>query len=140
MAASGSFTPRMAMVLEQLLLGRNQREAARNTGISERSVRRYVRDPGFQRRLQEAAEETVKEVRRGITMQAKAAAQVLTRIAGNVDGAADAPGAQRQVYAASRLLASFTALQPKEVRQDIDLHQVPVIDYTIDGVDQELLA
>jgi DNA-binding CsgD family transcriptional regulator len=140
MAASGRFTPRQALVLEQLLMGRSQRECARNTGIPERTVRRYVADPGFQRRLQEAVEESVKEVRRGITMQAKAAAQVLVRIAGNHEGAAGHPDANRQIYAASRLLQAFTALQPKEVRQDVELHQVPVIDYVIEGVDPELLA
>lgn len=139
MAASGRVSKHDPEIIEQLLLGRSQRQAADAVGCSERTVRRRLADPGFQRRLMEAQEEAVKSVRRRVTASATAALQVLTRIAGNVDQAAEAPGAGVRVTAARAVLQGFVRLQPQRVEQDVHLEQVPVIDYTIEGIDPEVL-
>jgi hypothetical protein len=139
MTGSDRLGKRDAEIIEQLLLGRTQRQAADEVGVSERTLRRRLADPGFQRRLMEAHEEAVKSVRRRVTAATVEALQVLVNIAGNVSQAAERSGAQVRVTAARAVLQGFVRLQPQRVEQDVHLEQVPVIDYTIEGIDPEVL-
>jgi CRP-like cAMP-binding protein len=126
-------------LVEALLLGLTYDQAAERAQVSQSTVKRRLAEPGFQRQLQEAQSEHVKQLRRRLTAAGVAAAQVLVQIAGNVGGAADRSDARVRVYAASKLLASFVQLQPKELMQTVEHIDAPVIDYVIEGVDPEVL-
>lgn len=126
-------------LVEALLLGLTYDQASERAGVSKATVKRRMAEPGFQRRLAEAQEEHTKQVRRRLTSSAVAASQILVQIAGNADGSADRENARTRIYAARALLQGFVALQPRQVQQDIELHEAPVINYMIEGIDPELL-
>jgi hypothetical protein len=121
------------LVIDALLRGQTYRQAAVHGGVSERTVKRRMADPGFRRRLQEAAVEAEKSLRRRVTASAEAGVMKLVQILG------DPTKADQHERVARTLVQAFTALQPKELRQDIELHEVPIIDYVVEGIDPELL-
>lgn len=142
MTATGRLGARDHLILEQLLMGATQRQAAERVGISERTVRRHVADPVFQRVLMEQQAEAIKQVRRRITASAVGAAQVLMAITADreADGyPARAEGAATRVSAARAVLYTFARLQPLQVDADVRHEVGPVVDYTIVGVDPEVL-
>lgn len=120
-------------LIEGLLLGLNQQQAGERAGVSRRTVTRRIADPGFQRRLAEAQAEAEKQVRRRITASAVAGLQKLAAIL------ADPSRTDEHERVARTMLQAFVQLQPKELRQDIEVHDAPVIDYRIIGIDAELL-
>lgn len=133
-AVSGLGGPKADHLIERLLLGDSQRQAAKNVGIGERTVRRWVADPGFQRRLQEASEETIKQVRRAIVASTRKVTDTLVGVAlGTID--ADTT----RVRAAQALLNAFVSLQPKQWQADVYTADAPVIDYRFEGIDPEVL-
>lgn len=137
MATSGRLAPSDHAVLEQLLLGATQRQAADRCGISERTVRRRISNPVFQRVLMEHQAEAIKQVRRRVTAAAQGAVSVLMQIAGDreQDGfPARRDGAAARVTAARSVLMTFARLQPVQVDADVRHEGVPVIDYTIEGL------
>jgi hypothetical protein len=137
MTASGRLAPTDHLILEQLLLGATQRQAALRVGISERTVRRRISNALFQRVLLEHQAEAVKQVRRRLTASAVGATQVLMQIAGDraEDGhPARREGATARVAAARAVIYSFARLQPLQVDGEVAVG-VPIIDYVIEGLD-----
>lgn len=133
-AGSVRFNAKVGKVIEALLLGATQDVAARHAGVSSRTVRRYLADPGVQRRLAEAQEEAIKTVRRSVTARARSAVLTLGQVAsGTVT--ADAT----RVNAAKAILSAFVQLQPRQWQADIHTSDVPVIDYRFEGIDPEAL-
>lgn len=134
MASSGMIGGKGTDLIALLLEGHSASEAARRAGVPERTMRRWMADPGFQRRLQEHQEETIKQVRRRIVDRTLEAADTLGKV---VSGALD--GNAHQVSAAKALLTAFVALQPKQWQADIYTSDTPVIDYRFEGIDPEVL-
>lgn len=142
MAEPGRLRATDHIIIEHLLLGATQRQVADRTGISERTVRRRVADPGFKRRLQEQQAEAIKAVRRRVTASAVGANTVLMEIAADREDQgrpARREGAAARVAAARAVLQAFVRLQPLTVEADVYHSEVPIIDYTIEGVDPEVL-
>lgn len=110
-----------------LLEGLTQAEVAARCGVSDRTVRRRLQDPGVARRLQEGQEEAVKRIRRRITAKALRAVDVLGQLAdsGDKDDAV-------KVAAARATLAAFVQLQPRTVTADVE---VTTRRYEVVGVD-----
>lgn len=133
-ATSGVNGPASDAIIAALLTGATQREAAAEAGVSHRTVQRWLADPGFARRLQEAQAEVVKQVRRRIDDRTRHAADTLAKIA---DGTITADPVR--VSAARALLQAFVQLQPKELTADVTTHDAPVIDYRFEGIDPEVL-
>lgn len=127
MANSGASGPKAGEVLAALLGGATQREAGAAAGVSHRTVQRWLADPGFQRRLQEAQEDAIKQVRRRVTVNALRAAEALAQLAetGDKDDAV-------KVAAARATLAAFVQLQPRTLTADVE---VSTRRYEIVGVD-----
>lgn len=110
MAGSGRIGAHDDQILKALLEGASQREAADRVGVSERTVRRRVADPGFQRRLQEAQAEILKRMQRRVVASAIRAVGTLDEIAQDAEQAA-----MVRVNAARTLLTAATAQQPSKV-------------------------
>jgi len=139
-ARTRRWSPKDDLLIESLLLGQSYAQAGERANVSLSTVKRRMADPGFQRRLQELQEESIKQVRRRVTASATAATQVLVRIAADTGGAASKAGASRQVAAARAILHAFVALQPRGAGTDMDdLLGAPVIDYVLVGIDPEVL-
>jgi hypothetical protein len=134
MAAAGRLAARHIALAERLLLGATTKTAAEHLGVSERTVRRWRADPAFQRRMSEMAAEAVEEAHRATTASYRPMLAVLVSIASD---ASQEP--RTRSIAARAVVQAFTALQPKHVQQDIEVHDTPAVHYTIDGVDPELL-
>lgn len=133
MSASERFSARQQELINQLLLGSSQRQAAKTMGVGESTVRRWMADPGFQRRLEEAQAELFKQVVRQASTTAKAMLAVLARIASD-----ETQPAMTRVAAAGRCLQHMASLAPKTLHHEGDLGEDVRIRYIIEGVNPEV--
>lgn len=113
MTGSDRNRARKNRLVEALLSGAHQRQAAAYAGVSERTVRRWLADPGFQRRLQEAEAGAIRDVQRRVVAATIRAVDMLDELVAD----ADAPAYVR-VQAGRALLAAFAAQQPSRLELD----------------------
>lgn len=133
-AGTGMNGPKGASLIAGLLEGRTAIDAGRRANIPERTMRRWLADPAFQRRLQEAQEELIKRVRRRVGDRAWHATDALAQIA-----MGEAPADPVRVAAARALLHAFVQLQPRRLDAEVTTHERQVIDYRFEGIDPEAL-
>lgn len=83
-------TPRKEKALQALLVSRTRAEAAKAAGVSESTLRAYMKDPEFMERCREAFGNLVQDATRQAQQALSLAISTLTEIMGNTDEQATA--------------------------------------------------
>jgi len=101
----------------QALIGNpNVKEAAQTCGVSERTMHRWLKEPGFSRQLEEAQRGVTNSLMRSVISRAERAAETLDSIMANSKASAHA-----RVAAARTLLEfSFKAVELGDIMKRLE--------------------